>query len=211
LLTLFGVSSAVWIDAACLQILQTDLNERQSNDSIRFSESTGRGVFTITDHRQPEAYRTFFSKLWLRLPAWVRHWTMRLSNTKFTVTAAALVFNDQGEVLLLKHAFRAGSGWGMPGGFMEADEQPEQTLRRELREEVGIEISDVRVITARSFDKVRQIEIVFVCRSQGHAKALSVEVERAEWFRLESLPEGVSSFQKKLIEAALTDGANWRN
>ena len=54
----------------------------------------------------------------------MRRWTMRLAHTRFTVTAGAVIFNDKREVLLLKHRFRAGSGWGLPGGFMEHGEQP---------------------------------------------------------------------------------------
>jgi len=136
---------------------------------------------------------------------------MRFTNTRFTVTAGALVFNNKGEVLLLKHVFRAGSGWGMPGGFMEAGEQPHEALRRELLEEVGVEINDLKVFTTRSFKKLRQVEIVFVCRSNGEATPMSVEVERAEWFRPDQLPDGLANDQKKLIEAALENGANHRD
>ena len=59
---------------------------------------------------------------------------MRLTHARFTVTAGALIFNDAGKVLLLKHRFRAGSGWGLPGGFLEAGEQPVEALKRELWE-----------------------------------------------------------------------------
>jgi len=166
---------------------------------------------TITEERHANPYRAFFGKLWLRLPASLRRWTMRFSNTKFTVTAGAIIINDKGEVLLLKHAFRAGSGWGIPGGFMESGEQPDQTLRRELLEEVGLEVTDLRVFTARSFAKSRQVEIVFTCRCTGNAKPISVEVERAEWFRSDALPEALARDQKRLIEAALANGANRRD
>ena len=62
----------------------------------------------------------------------MRRWSMRLTHARFTVTAGGLIFNDAGEILLLKHRFRAGSGWGLPGGFIEAGEQPIDALRREL-------------------------------------------------------------------------------
>jgi len=47
------------------------------------------------------------------MPPRIRRWSMRATQTRFTVTAGALIFSDRGQVLLLKHRFRAGSGWGM--------------------------------------------------------------------------------------------------
>ncbi|MEP6912843.1 MAG: NUDIX hydrolase, partial [bacterium] len=65
---------------------------------------------------------------------------MRVSHPRFAVTAGAVITDNQGRVLLLKHRFRPGTGWGMPGGFMQEGEQPEEALRRDLREEVGLEV-----------------------------------------------------------------------
>jgi len=62
----------------------------------------------------------------------------RFSNTRFIVSAGAVIVDEQGQVLLLKHVFRAGSGLGNSGGFIAANEQPEAALRRELREEVAL-------------------------------------------------------------------------
>ena len=136
----------------------------------------------------------------------MRRWTMRLAHTRFTVTAGAVIFNDKREVLLLKHRFRAGSGWGLPGGFMEQGEQPIDALRRELREEIGLEVDDVEVFAARSFKKPKQVEVLFRARANQQVKSLTIEVERAEWFALDSLPEGLPRDQRVYIErAAKTD------
>ena len=136
----------------------------------------------------------------------MRRWTMRLAHTRFTVTAGAVIFNDKREVLLLKHRFRAGSGWGLPGGFMEQGEQPIDALRRELREEIGLELDDVEVLAARSFKKPKQVEVLFRARANAYVKSLTMEVERAEWFALDSLPEGLPRDQRVYIErAAKTD------
>jgi mutator protein MutT len=127
---------------------------------------------------------------------------MRLVHTRFTVTAGAVIFNDKREVLLLKHRFRAGSGWGLPGGFMENGEQPIDALRRELREEIGLEVDDVEVFAARSFRKPKQVEILFRARANAEVKSLTMEVERAEWFALDALPEGLPRDQRVYIERA---------
>ena len=136
---------------------------------------------------------------------------MRVTHTRFTVTAGAIVFNDAGQVLLLKHRFRAGSGWGLPGGFLEAGEQPLDALRRELREEIGMEIKDVEVFAARSFRKPRQVEVLFRCRANGVAHPQNMEVELAEWFSLDSLPEGLPKDQRLFVERAAVDGAKGRD
>lgn len=131
---------------------------------------------------------------------------MRLAHARFTVTAGAVIFNDEGEVLLLKHRFRAGSGWGLPGGFMETGEQPIDALRRELREEIGLEVDDVKVLAVRSFKKPKQVEVLFRARANKQVKSQTIEVERAEWFAIDALPEGLPRDQQTYIDrAAKTD------
>ena len=136
---------------------------------------------------------------------------MRATHARFTVTAGAIVFNDAGQVLLLKHRFRAGSGWGLPGGFLEAGEHPLDALRRELREEIGMEVEDVEVFATRSFRKPQQVEVLFLCRANGSAKPQNMEIERAEWFSLKSLPEGLPKDQRVFVERAARDGAKGRD
>jgi mutator protein MutT len=151
-------------------------------------------------------FQNLISRVWRKLPARMRRWTMRLAHTRFTVTAGAVIFNDKREVLLLKHRFRAGSGWGLPGGFMEQGEQPIDALRRELREEIGLEVDDVEVFAARSFRKPKQVEVLFRARANQHVKSQTIEVERAEWFSIDSLPDGLPRDQRVYIErAAKTD------
>ena len=127
---------------------------------------------------------------------------MRLTHTRFTVTAGAVIFNDQKQVLLLKHRFRAGSGWGLPGGFIERGEQPVDALRRELREEIGLEVEDVEVFAVRSFRKPKQVEVLFRARGNAEVKPLTMEVELAEWFSIDSLPEGLPRDQRSYVERA---------
>lgn len=53
------------------------------------------------------------------------------------VSCAALVTNEKGEILLVKSPWR---GWEYPGGLIEPGETFQEALRREVREEAGVEI-----------------------------------------------------------------------
>jgi 8-oxo-dGTP diphosphatase len=154
--------------------------------------------------------RNLIMKTWKRLPAGLRRWSVRATNVKFTVTAAGIIRNSDGKVLLLQHRFRPGSGWGIPGGFLER-EQPEQALRRELREEISLELEDVRLFAVRTFKRQQQIEVVFIANASGDPQPKSLEVERVDWFSTDSLPDALPSDQKKLIESALQVGAEGRD
>jgi mutator protein MutT len=147
-------------------------------------------------------FKNLIGSVWRLLPASVRRWSMRATHTRFTVTAGAVIFNDAGQVLLLKHRFRAGSGWGLPGGFLQAGEQPLTALKRELREEVGIEVESAELFTVRSFRRPRQVEVLYLCRANSHAKPQTMEVETAEWFAVDSLPGGLPRDQRRLVERA---------
>lgn len=142
--------------------------------------------------------------LWRITPRRVRYGGIWLTTDRFTVTAGAAVLDERGRVLLLKHVFRDGSGWGMPGGFIERGEQPEEALRRELREEAGLELDHVEIVLARTVPGAKQIELIYRCRANGQAvDTQSYEVSRAGWFRLDALPPGLTKSQRRLIKRAL--------
>jgi ADP-ribose pyrophosphatase YjhB (NUDIX family) len=148
-----------------------------------------------------------FGALWRRAPKSVRRLGVRLVEPRFTVTAGAVVIDEEGRILLLSHVFRPGSGWGIPGGFMEKGEQPEEALRRELREEVGLELERAEIAFVRALAKQQQVEIIFRCRPRGALGRNNAEIKSARWFAPAELPPGLSLDQRELIARALGNGA----
>jgi ADP-ribose pyrophosphatase YjhB (NUDIX family) len=114
-----------------------------------------------------------------------------------------MLFDDRGRILLLEHVFRADSGWGIPGGFLERYEQPEAALRREMREEIAIEIEDVELLFVRTLGRPRQMEIYFRARVIGEPTVSSFEIKRAEWFAIDEMPPELSQDQQRLIRRAI--------
>jgi 8-oxo-dGTP diphosphatase len=150
--------------------------------------------------------RRTFAALWRRAPKWTRRLGALLSESRFTVTVGAVVVDSRRRVLLLQHRFRSGAGWGIPGGFMRPREQPEEALRRELLEEIGLEIEISGVAFIRALQKYQQVEIIFRCAPKGIPVPQSFEIARAEWFELNSLPAVLSADQQELIRRALASG-----
>jgi 8-oxo-dGTP diphosphatase len=153
--------------------------------------------------------KDLLAKVWRGSPAGVRRLGVWLAEPRFTVTAGAVVVDGEGSVLLLKHAFRKGSGWGIPGGFMEKGEQPEEAIRRELREEAGLEVEDARLVAVRTIRGAQQVEILFLARARdsADARAASAEVSAVGWFGRDALPPELSKDQRRLIDLALETGA----
>ena len=140
-------------------------------------------------------------KVWKMLtPAW-RSWLTRLIQPTFTASAAGVISNSKGEVLLLDHVLRPKSGWGVPGGFMNKGEQAEDAMVREIREECGIEVKNPRLYRVRTFR--RHIEIVLTGEAEGDPQVTSREIIEARWFKLDDIPEEMSRGQRDMIRAAL--------
>ena len=141
-----------------------------------------------------------FGKIWKKLPRGARRWLIRRAETSFTVSAAGIVTNEAGEVLLLKHVLRPSSGWGLPGGFINAREHPDEGLRREICEETGLELNDLRLVHARTVE--RHIEMIFIARAVGKPEVKSSEITELGWFNVDAMPANMAQ-DRHLIETSL--------
>jgi ADP-ribose pyrophosphatase YjhB (NUDIX family) len=125
-------------------------------------------------------------------------------NPSFTASVVGIVLNDEGKVLLLEHVWRPASGWGPPGGFLEANEQPHDALRREIREETGLELRDISLYRTRTLR--RHVEIIFMAKAVGEAAVKSREIKQLIWASIDEMPPEMSLDFQFLIKKATEDG-----
>lgn len=153
-----------------------------------------------------EMITDFAGVVWKKIPWALRRFIVRLTQDRFTVSAAVVITNRAGEVLLLDHRIRPRSGWGLPGGFLEHGEQPEEGIRREIREETGLELGSVSLLRVRTVGT--HIEMLFRSASDGSPALKSSEIKDFGWFDRSSLPGQMNEDQKKFIESVIDQSPN---
>ncbi len=122
------------------------------------------------------------------------------------ISPVAMVLVNRGDELLLARGphFKPGV-FSALAGFVEAGETLEQCAIREVREEVGIEISNLRYFKSQSWPFPNSLMVAFFADFAGGViKPDGVEIEAAAWFSrgaLPSLPDPVS-ISRQLIETA---------
>lgn len=140
--------------------------------------------------------------IWSKTPYFLRLRMIRATQEKFTVSVAAIITNERKEILILDHVLRPFSSWGIPGGFIEAGEQPEIAIRRELFEETGLELNRIKMIRVRTIK--RHVEILFRGEARGKGEIKSREITDLGWFEIDKMPQQMSRAQKTLIEEVLS-------
>lgn len=145
-------------------------------------------------------------KIWQITPRVLRLKAVRLTQNKFTASVAAVVINENREVLLLKHLMRPFHSWGFPGGFMEHGESPEEAIRREICEETGLELKNIEIVRVRTIKT--HLEIIFRAEAGGKPEAKSREITDAQWFKSNEMPEDMSRKQKAMAEEIMNSGSD---
>jgi ADP-ribose pyrophosphatase YjhB (NUDIX family) len=139
-----------------------------------------------------------FGAIWRRLPKGLRNRISQFGTGRFTVSVAAMMFDAEGRILLFEHVFRP-SAWGVPGGFVAKGEQPDDALRREMREEANLEIDNIKLLFVRTLANLKRVEVYYQARPIGMPQPASFEIKSTAWFRLNELPPELSKDQRGLI------------
>jgi ADP-ribose pyrophosphatase YjhB (NUDIX family) len=100
------------------------------------------------------------------------------------------VLERDGRVLLGRRRIEPRRGyWDVPGGFLEEGEEPIEGLRREFREETGLEIDPVEWLGASidSYDSYSVLGLTWIVHAEGEPRPAD-DVETLAWFEPAELP-----------------------
>jgi len=100
----------------------------------------------------------------------------------------ALVWRP-GEVLLARAPHFVNQMYSALAGFVEAGESIEQCIHREVAEEVGVQVDDLRYYGSQSWPFPNSLMIAFTARwTGGEIVPQESEIADAQWFAIDALP-----------------------
>lgn len=108
------------------------------------------------------------------------------------------------ECLLAWHTRSKDEKYSCLAGFIEVGESPEQTLEREVMEEVGLRVNHIRYVASQPWPFPGQLMLgYFADYAGGDIQVDQHEIKIARWFRYDQLPKvpPVTTISGRLINA----------
>jgi ADP-ribose pyrophosphatase YjhB (NUDIX family) len=131
------------------------------------------------------------------------------------VTVGALIFNAPGQALMIRTR-KWSHLWGIPGGKIKFGERSVEALRREIKEETGLDIEEIKFVFVQdcihSKEFYRDAHFVllnYTCRCAGEPRVqLNDEAQEFRWLSIDdALAMELNQPTRILIETVLTTGA----
>lgn len=121
-------------------------------------------------------------------------------------TVSAVIFNPDGKILLCK-SHKWENKYVIPGGHIELGEKMEDALKREIMEETGLKIYDIKLISLKEsiysdtfHEKKHFIFIDYMCKTDSSNVQLNDEAEEYEWMDIRQIEHyDFGGFTKELL------------
>jgi len=123
----------------------------------------------------------------------------------FTTSIIAAVVNEHREVALLRQNYVSAAKYVCVAGIMKIGESAEDAVVREVKEEIGQDVEELRFISSYPYEKKEMLMLGYKASVKKKEFRLSGEVDSAEWVRYENalslLREGSIAWQ--LVKAVI--------
>jgi ADP-ribose pyrophosphatase YjhB (NUDIX family) len=136
-------------------------------------------------------------KIWRVLPVWLQGVASRIIRPLFQIFAAAVIFDQAKNILLVKSTYNRFHPWGLPGGGLEYGEHPEEAIIREVWEETGLRVCVEKLLLINTLHPDR-VGMYYLCKITGGTFYPSDEVSEFAYFSLDNLPD-VRTFDRDML------------
>jgi 8-oxo-dGTP diphosphatase len=124
----------------------------------------------------------------------------------FAIAVKAFIVDDKKRILLIKRELndvhRPGI-WEIPGGRLDSGEDPVEGLKRETKEETGLNIDVLNPLGVRHFtreDGQSITMIIFLCKAESNNVKLSEEHIEYDWVELNKKDPKLADFFNEEVE-----------
>jgi len=141
------------------------------------------------------------SACWRSVPRSLQWRLLWFINPKFNIGVTGIILDSGHRILLLEHVYRRQFRWGLPSGWVKRGETIEAALRREVKEETGLEIEISRVFSIKSGFQLRLEFILIAKTSATELPKLGFEIISGEFFDIGSLPSGLLPDHRDILRS----------
>lgn len=106
----------------------------------------------------------------------------------FNTSIICAVVNEYNEIALLRQNYVSTTNFVCVAGHMKSAESAEETVKREVNEEIGQEVNQLIYIRSYPYEKKNLLMLGFLAKVNKKEFKLSGEVDNVEWFPLEEAP-----------------------
>ncbi|MBI2888678.1 MAG: NUDIX domain-containing protein [Candidatus Liptonbacteria bacterium] len=127
----------------------------------------------------------------------------RTVRAQFEVAAFGIILDENKKVLLCHR--RDYDLWNLPGGGMEQGEAPWDCVKREAKEETGLDVEVVKFAGVYGKPEDNAVQFSFICKIVGGEIAISNEMDKFGYFAVNDIPKNTTPKQVERIKDALRD------
>ena len=112
------------------------------------------------------------------------------------------IVRDGGRVLFVRHTYGDRTAWELPGGGLRRDEAPEAAVRREMREELGVDLTGLREVGRVEVSGNRKDTQLFCFEAELAGASVCLdrgELAEGRWASPEAPPEPLSADAATLL------------